>query len=46
MTPVDDHRRASLWFCGPRAFGDALERAWRAAGLRPSRFHREHFAFR
>jgi predicted ferric reductase len=46
MTPVDDHRRASLWFCGPRAFGDALERAWRAAGLRPSRFHREHFVFR
>ncbi|MDR0479024.1 MAG: ferric reductase-like transmembrane domain-containing protein [Burkholderiaceae bacterium] len=46
MTPVDNHHRASLWFCGPQRFGDALERAWRAAGLRPSRFHREHFAFR
>jgi predicted ferric reductase len=46
MMPVDDPHRASLWFCGPWAFGNALERAWRAAGLRPARFHREHFAFR
>jgi len=46
MTPVNDQRRASLWFCGPQQFGDTLERAWRAAGLRPAHFHREYFEFR
>jgi len=46
MAPVGNQHRASLWFCGPQSFGDALERSWRAAGLQPSRFHREYFAFR
>ncbi|MDR0275377.1 MAG: ferric reductase-like transmembrane domain-containing protein [Burkholderiaceae bacterium] len=45
-----NQRRAAhehhLWFCGPQAFGDALQRAWRQAGLGARRFHREHFAFR
>ena len=45
-----DQQRAAhthqLWFCGPQAFGDALQRAWRQAGLKGRNFHREHFAFR
>ena len=45
-----DQRRAAhghhLWFCGPQAFGDTLQRAWRQAGLKGRHFHREHFAFR
>jgi predicted ferric reductase len=39
-------RRRHLWFCGPQAFGDTLQRAWRQAGLSGRAFHREHFAFR
>jgi predicted ferric reductase len=38
--------RPHLWFCGPQAFGDALQSAWRQAGLKARYFHREHFAFR
>ena len=45
-----DQKRAThgqhLWFCGPQAFGDALQRAWRQAGLEARHFHREYFAFR
>ncbi|MDR2239152.1 MAG: ferric reductase-like transmembrane domain-containing protein [Zoogloeaceae bacterium] len=39
-------RDRHLWFCGPQAFGDALQRAWRQAGLKTADFHREYFAFR
>jgi predicted ferric reductase len=38
--------RQHLWFCGPQAFGDALQSAWWQAGLKARHFHREHFAFR
>jgi predicted ferric reductase len=46
MIPVSNKHQASLWFCGPQGFGDALETAWRAAGWKSTRFHREYFAFR
>lgn len=34
-------RQAEIWFCGPKAFGDALRK-----GLRGARFHQEAFEMR
>ena len=43
---VPDWREASLWFCGPAGFGQALRRDFIARGLPPARFHQELFAMR
>lgn len=43
---VPDWRTASLWFCGPPAFGAALRRDFLAQGLAPQRFHQELFQMR
>lgn len=37
---------ASLWFCGPPAFGAALRADFVAQGLPPQRFHQELFEMR
>jgi len=37
---------ASIWFCGPAAFGDALRRDLVAHGLSPDDFHQELFNMR
>lgn len=37
---------SSLWFCGPAAWGQALENALIANGLPAGAFHREAFEFR
>lgn len=37
---------ASVWFCGPTAFGQALQRELTAAGLPAGRFHQELFEMR
>ena len=36
----------SVWFCGPRTWGEALQRKLQASGLLPGQFHRELFEFR
>ena len=46
VAAVPDWREASIWFCGPASFGDALEAAFCAAGLAPGRLRREAFEFR
>jgi len=44
---VPGWRGASLWFCGPAGFGEALRRDFAAHGLPvTSRFHQELFAMR
>ena len=44
---VPDWREASLWFCGPAGFGDALRRDFAAQGFDTRRrFHEELFAMR
>lgn len=37
---------ATVWFCGPAAWGNALEKSVLASGLPQSTFRREHFEFR
>lgn len=39
-------RRASVWFCGPFAFGDSLRRGFVDNGLEARHFHQERFEFR
>jgi predicted ferric reductase len=40
-------RAESVWFCGPKAWGDELRLSLlRDHGLRPEGFHRERFEFR
>jgi predicted ferric reductase len=39
-------QRASIWFCGPAAFGEAIKRDFAAHGMKRSRFHQEIFAWR
>lgn len=46
MDSVSQWREASVWFCGPAAFGDALRQGLTAAGLAASDFHQEAFHFR
>jgi predicted ferric reductase len=43
---VPQWRDASLWFCGPAEFGEALRRDFVAAGLSPDDFHQELFEMR
>jgi predicted ferric reductase len=43
---VPDWRTASVWFCGPTGFADALRRDFVNHGLNPDAFHQELFAMR
>lgn len=43
---VPDWQQASLWFCGPAAFGSSLEESLIKQGFSASRFHQELFEFR
>jgi predicted ferric reductase len=43
---VPDWVSASVWFCGPYGFGDALRRDFVAQGLAPRDFHQELFQIR
>lgn len=43
---VPDWRSASLWFCGPAAFGESLRKDFVKHGLPARRFHQELFAMR
>jgi predicted ferric reductase len=46
-TAVPGWREASLWFCGPTGFGEALRRDFENQGLKVGRrFHQELFAMR
>ena len=37
---------ASIWFCGPAGFGQALRKGFLASGINPSDFHQELFHLR
>lgn len=39
-------RGCSVWFCGPRGWGEALARRFRRNGLAAADFHQEAFEFR
>ncbi|NML15766.1 ferredoxin reductase family protein [Azohydromonas caseinilytica] len=43
---VPDWREASIWFCGPARFGQALRKDLIAHGLPPRQFHQELFQMR
>ncbi len=43
---VPQWRSASIWFCGPAGFGQALREDFCAHGLPPERFHQELFQMR
>jgi len=43
---VPGFAQASVWFCGPGAFGDTLRRGLVAHGLSERCFHQEMFEFR
>ncbi|NMF88271.1 ferredoxin reductase family protein [Aromatoleum petrolei] len=43
---VPEWRSASIWFCGPRGFGQSLREDFLAHGLPPERFHQELFQMR
>ena len=43
---LPDWRDASIWFCGPPRFGQALRADLLAHGLPPARFHQELFEMR
>lgn len=43
---VPEWRSASIWFCGPPAFGRALRQDFIASGLAPADFHQELFEMR
>jgi predicted ferric reductase len=43
---VPDWASASIWFCGPPRFGEALRADFVAHGLPPDRFHQELFEMR
>ena len=43
---VPGWQQASLWFCGPSAFGHALHKDFSAHGLASGRFHQELFEMR
>ena len=45
-TAVPDWRTASMWFCGPAAFGSALRKDFLANGLSAGDFHQELFSMR
>lgn len=39
-------QNAALWFCGPQALGDQLEKMWNKLGMSDRQFYREHFSMR
>jgi predicted ferric reductase len=43
---VPEWQSASIWFCGPPRFGQALREDFLAHGLPPERFHQELFQMR
>ena len=43
---VPDWSSASIWFCGPPGYGQALRKDFIAHGLPPERFHQELFQMR
>ena len=43
---VPQWQSASIWFCGPPGFGQALREDFRSHGLPPGRFHQELFQMR
>ena len=43
---VPDWQTASVWFCGPTGFADALRQDLCAHGLPADQFHQELFAMR
>ncbi len=43
---VPDWTEASIWFCGPSGFGEALRQPMLARGLPASNFHQELFEMR
>ena len=43
---VPEWQSASLWFCGPRAFGDAVRKDFLANGLPATQYHQELFEMR
>lgn len=43
---VPEWQSASIWFCGPPGFGQALRDDFRAHGLPPGHFHQELFQMR
>jgi predicted ferric reductase len=43
---VPEWQSASIWFCGPPAFGQALRKDLVANGLAPADFHQELFQMR
>jgi len=45
-TAVPEWQSASIWFCGPPGFGQALREDFLAHGLPPQRFHQELFQMR
>ena len=45
-TAVPDWGTASMWFCGPAAFGSALRKDFLANGLSAGDFHQELFSMR
>ena len=45
-TAVPDWRKASIWFCGPEGFGQAIRQDMVAQGWPAARFHQELFQMR
>src|SRR5690606_39879726 len=43
---VPEWQSASIWFCGPPGFGQALREDFRAHGLPPGHFNQEVFQMR
>jgi ferredoxin-NADP reductase len=43
---IPEWQSASIWFCGPPRFGQALREDFLAHGLPPERFHQELFQMR
>ena len=43
---VPDWQSASIWFCGPSEFGEALRKDFLAHGLPAERYHQELFQMR
>jgi ferredoxin-NADP reductase len=43
---VPDWTSASVWFCGPAAFGDAIRRDLATKGMPRGAFHQELFNMR
>ncbi|MDO9385166.1 MAG: hypothetical protein Q7T65_00530 [Thiobacillus sp.] len=43
---MPEWQSASIWFCGPPGFGQALREDFCANGLPPEHFHQELFQMR